>query len=614
MVSDSDVPYRVQVAVGTHGYVANMEGLQQTTIPTLRQSQDTGGEPGEQSLNTEGLWRRSGSDWSLGSGQRVYDREDSSRRRFFHSQGVDVWTRHECSLLNSTSLSRANGGASWGHRLIVASGNLYHFDRSDIFYNSAPFASGVWTAITRAATSLISDLATNGTTIWAAYSSGLDKVEGATLTSGFAVGNFACVGYANGRLLVGSGDSSSLYEVNSNGSLTLVFTHPDSSFRWTEITGAPNGIYLAGSSGIKSETYIIASTEASGALAVPVYAGSLPEGETVNVMTFYGGIMLIGTSRGIRLANISGGGGLVHGPLIRINDFRDTTTQRNGIHTFSPRGEFVWFDWVDTFGGVQGSDTRGTNIGLGRLDLSRFTEPLVPAYASDLDSTAAGSAVLSVVSMDGNLAFVDSSSGVYVQSTSTLVSSGYIDTGEVLYGTTETKVVASADVSHEPLDGSVTVSLIDSDGVETTLGTSSTAGSTGPSSEFVANDSVGERFRLKVTLTRDSTNTSTGPVLRRWTTKALVAPERVDEIILPVMLFDRVETVDGEYLDLDTKAEYLYLKGLEADGTVVDVKVGDSTYSCRLDRVQMQPIRWNDTRTFFEGVCTLRFITVKPVV
>lgn len=614
MVTADDTPYRVQVAVGTHGYVADLKEFKQTTIPTLRQSQDTGGEPGEQSLNTEGLWRRSGSDWSLGTGQRVYDGDTSSRRRFQHSQGVNVWDRYELSLLNSTSVSRAPDAATYSQILVVASGNLYHFDASNIYYNSDPFGAGVWTAVTRAATSEVKDLATNGTTVWAAYGAdGIDKLEGTTLTSGFAAGNYTSVGYANGRLIAGSGNSSSIYELDSAGAATLLFTHPDSSFRWTEITSAPNGIYLAGYSGSKSEIYVINSTEATGALAVPIYSGSMPDGEIVNAMTFYGGILLVGTDRGVRIANITSSGGAIHGPLVRINDFRSSSRSNNGVRSFAPVGEFVWFNWIDTLSGTKGSVSDGPVSGVGRLDLSRFTEPLVPAYAADLDA-GSGGIPISVVALDGKIAFANTSGGVHIENVSSLVSEGYVDTGEILYGTTETKVVATADVSHEPLAGSVEVILIDSDNVSTSLGSSSTAGSTGPSSEFNANDSVGERFRLRIKLIPDSTDTSKGPTLRRWTSKALVAPERVDELIIPVLLFEQVETIDNQYLHMDTKSEYLYLKGLEADGTVVNVTIGDSDYSCRLDRVQMTPVRWNDDRTFFEGVCTLRFITVKPVV
>ena len=52
-------------------------------VNSLRQFVDQGGEPGEQSFDNQGVWKRTQSDFVLGAGQPFFDQEDeASRRRF----------------------------------------------------------------------------------------------------------------------------------------------------------------------------------------------------------------------------------------------------------------------------------------------------------------------------------------------------------------------------------------------------------------------------------------------------------------------------------------------------------------------------------------------------
>jgi hypothetical protein len=72
---------------------------QRETAPYRKEQFDNGAEPGEQSLT--GWWIRSQSSFHNGSGIKFYDPSsgEASKYRFTDSQGVNVWTKGEVSLL-----------------------------------------------------------------------------------------------------------------------------------------------------------------------------------------------------------------------------------------------------------------------------------------------------------------------------------------------------------------------------------------------------------------------------------------------------------------------------------------------------------------------------------
>ena len=118
-----DIPGLYQVAINGRGYVIDPAGYSRVTVPLRRESTDESVEPGEQTLNTGGAWRRSQDNWFLGAGQEFLDNrfafvsvythsgEDPSvRTRFWRSKGVNPWAEGALSLLpeyhqDSTTLS-----------------------------------------------------------------------------------------------------------------------------------------------------------------------------------------------------------------------------------------------------------------------------------------------------------------------------------------------------------------------------------------------------------------------------------------------------------------------------------------------------------------------------
>ena len=83
-----------------------------TTVPALREQRDNSAEAGENALDTSGAWTRSQTDWSYGAGQTHFDLDDSDRRRFHTSSGIDPWTKGSITLLPITEQKKSGAGTT----------------------------------------------------------------------------------------------------------------------------------------------------------------------------------------------------------------------------------------------------------------------------------------------------------------------------------------------------------------------------------------------------------------------------------------------------------------------------------------------------------------------
>jgi hypothetical protein len=82
-----------QFAVDTSFEPYRREAFRHRSIPAQRQSVMMTNIVGEGTINTEGLWRREQTEWSMGAGQYSLDRKgDAQETRFYSSKGVDVFS------------------------------------------------------------------------------------------------------------------------------------------------------------------------------------------------------------------------------------------------------------------------------------------------------------------------------------------------------------------------------------------------------------------------------------------------------------------------------------------------------------------------------------------
>lgn len=581
----SDVPDIFPVAIDGRPYVIEIPPYRRRIVDPLRVPTDQSSEPGEQSFSTQGLWRRSQSDFSLGAGQRLFDDTDSSRRRFYVSKGVNPWTRYELSLLPDTSRWYVSNNTN--HDLVVVAGtHLYLLEGTNVSYstNGTSFTQ-------QALGGTGNSITTDGANIFVAVAGTNVKkgAAGGALVSFGAETDVDVIGFANGRLLVGK--DNVLSELDAVGAATALKTLSFSSYTWRGITGSPVAVYAWASTSDRSDVYSIRVIETTGALGPPIYAMSLPYGETLNDMLFYGGLMILATSRGIRLAAINSDASLSFGPVIEIPN----------VLGLDPLGEFVWFTWTNY---------DATSTGLGRLDLAHLTAELVPAYASDLMATTQGT-IRATARFLGLRHFTVASDGVYKE-TSNKVVSGTLSSGEIRYGNLERKIVSSVDVRHDPLPtgSSVTISVIDEDSIETAVGVSSDASSLGPASPFNVVGADGEEVELKLTLAR-ATDATTGPELKRWTLRSQIAPTVTEEIELHLILKETVQTDNGQNVDYDPYVEFRYLVDLVSSKRTVAYQEGNNSYTVYVAGVELRPEQWGSLE-FFEGLLVVRLVTVSP--
>jgi hypothetical protein len=600
LATASDTPYYLPIAIGAHQYLIDLKKYRRQTIAPIRPPQDNSNEPGEQSLTQEGLWRRSQSSFHLGVGQAFFDDEESTRKRMLSTKGLDVWTRRQLSLLKDTRNIRAS--ANTNLKVLQVGTRLYITDGAFVYFTADPsVASPTFTdaaiKVSGTGTDVLS-ITTDGATVWAVVtgSEGTKHLHytaaGASTSTHLANGPLEGVGYANGRL-IGFNDNV-LYEISRAGALTTLKTHDNTSFQWSVIASAPNAIYAAGTSVDRSEIYAMVALDSTGALAPPVLAASLPDGETINALIYYGGGILIGTSRGLRLATIGSNNSLQYGPVILI---------AGGVTAFEGQGEFVWFTWTNY---------DGTSTGLGRVNLSDFTAELVPAYASDLMATAQGT-VLSVCTVSSRRYFAVSAGGFFAEHPTDYVASGSYDSGFITFGTTEKKIATALDLRHQALpDGaSVAASIMVESGVATALGSSATALSLGPASPLTVEAAGTEALKVQLTLNRGATVTN-NPVLRRWTLYGLVTPVLNDEIILPLIVKTKVLNQLGEGQDIayNPLVEYNYLRELAQSKAIQRYQEGASSYNVYVSQVSLEPDDWTIERDFFNGIINVRLVTI----
>ncbi len=731
-----NVPFVYQVSIGGHPYIIDLAQYSRITTPLQRQAQDQSVEPGEQSLNTVGVWRRAMDNWFYGAGQFFLDNRfsfytvylnsgeaPSVRTRYWRSKGVNPWNEGALSLLPEVGLIRASTNTNLFMQ--QCDGYMYVVDGTELYWTNTPsYPTTTWTASgiqTWAASAVsVNNIASNGTEIYAALGTNgigvtnagattssplrpvvpapsvslvgtgnavahtywvvatdalgnkslptnsttfincptapngsnyleitwpavggavsYDILKDAT-TSALALGVTATslvdsgqassayvppttntfvvqadhVWFANGFLLASRGPN--LYQIFSDGFSYLIYTHYNPNFTWDAATSNPSAILIAGHAGSFSAVYSVQLNTTTGYLNVPVVVTPLPEGEYVMAIRYYLGIVILGTSRGLRIGTQPDANGMFSvGGLITYYP-PDELYGPAMVRSLAVDGRFVYFSWenYNTSDGVLTSDIVTT--GLGRMDPSAFPRPEFAAYATDvMGPSGVNGAVDGIAFLNDQPMFSIAASGVYYP-TGNLVESGDLETGWIRYGTVENKVLVSIDYNFDPLAGSVGCNVISQLGDSMAIATISEQGAVnvGDGESLGVGLQLGERFMLDFVLGRSTTDATKGPILRRWTSKAIVVPQpRQDEIIVPLMLYPEVDSLegDGNPLAFDPLAEYNYLKQLQVTGTIVSYTEGTLTCQAFIDQIEVKPEKWQGDREWFEGTVLVKLITV----
>jgi hypothetical protein len=572
---------------------------QRGLVDQRRQQVDTSDEPGEQSL--EGWWLRSQSDFTGGAGTRFLEpvSDEFVARSFHTSVGVDVWTAGELSLLNDVESLKTLGSGATGCAVVASGGTEYLFslDGSGV-YRDGTAVTG-WTS---APTSIVSA----GSRLLACHASGIDVLASPFTTPTSLVtgaGSAPSAWWVKQRIMAAIG--ASLYEIPlSGGALpAALYTHPNSDWRWTAVVETPSAILAAGYAGSLSAIYRF-TLDADGDLPVlskAVTAAELPAGETIHGLFYYLGLLCIGTSRGVRVGQVDGQGGLVFGPL--------SYGSSAAVSAFAGRDRFVWFGVGDSPGLF---DSGVSGAGLVRLDLSSTDGAGRYAWANDLRTALSGSVSAVQVLGNGRVAFTasDGSTGRLWRETATPVAAGgELTTGLVRFNTLEPKVFRNVRIRGDVDGGTVTVYQWDG---TTRVSLATLDGATNLANLLETDPEPTGQLGLTLRLTPDG---SDAPTLTGWQLRALPAVERSQLIVVPLMCFDRETDQFGNLTGTEGSALARYRALVDAVGggqivTYQDLNTGER-HAVQVEDIQFtQTASAKNTESGFGGFIQVRMRTV----
>lgn len=518
------------------------------TAPFRKEQFDNGNEPGEQSLT--GWWLRSQSSFHSGTGINFYDPSagETVLYRFNESKGVNIWTKGQVTLLRSCTQSHettgdiASNGVTQQHLRAIkwssSEGVLLHdeydvdkIDSSGTVTHFIDYASGTDSPVYAICDDGVTAYwITNTSTKKTVYKKALTGNSSTANTSMFdeigTVSN-AVMEYVKNRIVMAADNKVYEFATSAVAMPTAVYTNPTTTHVYTSITASGPAIYLAGYNGLTStiEKFTLSTAGAMPTLTSAITAAELPVGEVCHAIHYYLGYMLIGTSKGIRVAAVSDqDGSLNYGPLI--------VETSQPVFAFTVRDKFAWAT---------------TNVdgepGLTRIDLGNEIESLRFAYATDVyygGVTGKKTTACSFIGETDRLAFATNAGYSYLESASTLNTSGYLQTGNIRYNTLEPKnfrrIIGRGVFEY----GSMTIATVTEDGTEYEH---ISYDSSIPVQEVSTTqpENAQEFVAFKFTLYRDATTTSLGPTFKGYQAKATIATPRQRVIRFPVYCYD-VET------------------------------------------------------------------------
>jgi hypothetical protein len=509
---------------------------QRQTAQYRKQQFDNSQEIGEQAF--EGWWLRSQSSFHLGAGINYLDpiTGENVQYRFKDSAGVDVWTPGQVTMLNdmedilpiTDSINMIGAVDGNDQDMVLVS------DGDDLYRISATGATG---AINYGGSgSDITSITQDGLYYYVSNATGIYTGEltgtGATGTIYYQTGDPKVkIAYVKQRVVAAIGPS--IYEITSatgaTGPLTTDkrYTHPNPSWEWTAIVEGPTAIYASGYSGTSSNIYkfSLSNTGVMPTLTSAVTAADFPDDEYVmNIGTYLGRYMVIGTSKGIRVGIIDDNGDVTYGPL--------TYEKTNPLHK-------VQIAFRDRFAYVTVTNAIAGKSGVIRIDLSQEVEPGRYAYAKDLSTQVTKcSCGIAFIGKSGKLAIAIDDESVFFEDINNKVATGFLDTGDIRYGTIEKKFFKLIKPRiATPMSGSISISSIVSGVVNSIITLDAATASLNEditTNIDIPQESVAFRFGFN----RSSTDASKGPEFDGYQVKSLPAVNRNRQLNIPLLNFD----------------------------------------------------------------------------
>jgi hypothetical protein len=381
--------------------------------------------------------------------------------------------------------------------------------------------------------------------------------------------------WVKGRIILAA--DNKVYELTPSSSTlpSPIFTHPNTDYTFTSIAESGAAIYVAGYAGTQSSIYKFTLSDAGAitSLTSAVVSAVMPDGELVYAIKQYLGYMLIGTSKGIRVATVSpDDGSIAYGPLIAETE--------QPVYDFAFRDRFCWAT----------AEVNGKG-GLIRIDLSEQISPLRFAYAHDLfKDVAKNCKAVAFLGLSDRKIFALDTDYNYIEAATRLAANGYLRTGFIRYATLENKYFKFIKVRGNLDNGTIDLHSITSKEVDYDLYQIV--------SDFLNKDlGIGrptggqEVLAFKFDLNRSTTDNTVGATMTGYQTKALPAIEKQRLIQFPLYCYDvemdKYNNIVGSEDDraFDRISE---LEGIEKTGNIVTVQDfrTDETYSALIEEIR----------------------------
>lgn len=598
--------FAADYAIGNQPWMSmasDQNRITRTTTAYQKERVDQEASAGENSLSN--WWLRSATSWHRGAGVLFYDGDANDQNRFGSSANIDVWTQGHITLLKSTSSIR-NSGAT---RMETCDTGFWFIDNSRDLYHYA--TGGTVTSIT-SVTSDVYDIATDGANVLAATADGIWEVSESSLTgtriynspgSGWTPHHLAIV---KSRIVIACLVTDTfpyrVFELGRNPASppTNVSLTTDSryeakgSLTFSAITETTGAILVAVNRGNRSTvlSFTVDNSASGGAaLLEPIIVAEFPSGELINELRGYLSTYVIAaTTKGLRVAEeTSNGLGFTYGPL----------TIRGEVKDISFNGEYIYATRSEEFLGVKG---------LWRVHLGTQVDSTY-AYAADLSIASGTPLGCTVLGTTGRMV-VCTSGAIYAEHETQLAETGYIDSGWVRFGTTEYKQPVSFAVHSEGSNGTLGVTVESNDGDLVTFESI-------PQDQVLniplsANMLPDTQFQVVLTLTRDSSDATKGPMVEEWQLRSLPAPLRSRTITIPLMCYGEERDSLGNIRASDPWTRLSALEKLEQSGGAClfqDFTTGEERI-CVVRAVQYDQMSPPTFTEGFGGMVTLQLQTI----
>lgn len=547
------------------------------TLDFKRQQIDTSKEPGEQTLAA--WWTRHQTSWHRGAGITFYEpgSDESTVFRYQSSAGIDPWTNGEIKLLKKMeSLISATAGQECYVTSAVVSG-------TDVIFTEVGGTVSRHDGTTKtdysATPTPASPVVVAGDTILVGSTDGIlsGSSSGSSLSTLWTTSTTLLrPWWVKSRIIAAQG--ADLHDLTLTGGAlgTAHWSHPDSGWEWTAVAEGPDAILASGRSNGYSAIYALGlsdnGTSKTPDLGAVIQVAELPPGEEIYAMvTYLGAYIAVGTNRGIRIGTLAAEGAIQLGPL--------TVETTHPVRSITARGSYFFAGVQEDIDGNSGAVRIDISTGIPRPTDADVSLTYVPtlryAYAYDGDTGATGICHgVAFLGTSERLALGVQGSGVYLQSDTDYVDSGYLLSGRTRFSTAEPKTFRYVKIRTTIGDDStVGISSIDAGGSELNV---FTFGGAFDTSEDISLGSLAgtpqRHMAVKLTLTA-STDSETSPVVEEIQIKALPLPRLQREIQIPLRLHDIEEDRNGQRVGYAGSAvtRLQVLEAIQEENAVVTV-------------------------------------------